>query len=90
MGLGAGVLALVWLGAYAVVEQVVVRLILHRRGLLPLPGQPFLHYATQCLFLRKVGGTYLFAHLSLQEYLAGMWPNPYRTDDLVDAKLPGL
>lgn len=77
VGLGTGLLALVRLGGYAVVEQVVVGLILHRRGLLPLPGRPFLRYATQCLFLRclfrwRVGDAYLFAHLSLRECLAGM------------------
>ena len=90
VGLSAGLLALVWLGGYAVVEQVVIRLILHWRGLLPLPGRPFLDYATQCLFLRRVGDAYLFTHLSLQEYLADMWPDRYATDDLIDAKLPGL
>jgi len=47
VGLCAGLLALVWLalvwlGGYAVVEQVMVRLVLHRRGLPPLPSRPFL------------------------------------------------
>lgn len=90
VALCAAFVTLVWLGGYALIEQVVVRSQLRHLGLLPLPGRPFLHYATQCLFLRRVGDGYLFGHLSLQGYFAELWPNRYVLKDTVDATLPDL
>jgi hypothetical protein len=73
VAVGAGMLTLVWLGGFAVVEQAMVRFTLRKLDLAPLPLRPFLDYATQCLFLRQVGDGYLFVHLSLLEFFAGMW-----------------
>ncbi|MDQ4011050.1 MAG: hypothetical protein M3228_10250 [Actinomycetota bacterium] len=61
------------LGGYALVEQVMVRRELTRRGVAPLPLRPFLDYAVGCSLLRQVGDSYLFVHLSLREYFAAMW-----------------
>ncbi|CAM3298180.1 NACHT domain-containing NTPase [Kibdelosporangium persicum] len=86
----AGVYTFLWLGGYLIAEQVVIRVMLHLSKVFPLPGRPFLHYATQCLFLRRVGDSYMFHHLSLQEYFAGMWPSQHQMRDMVDERLPGL
>jgi hypothetical protein len=73
VAVGAAMLTLIRLGGFAVVEQAMVRLTLRKRDLAPLPLRPFLDYATQCLFLRQVGDSYLFVHLSLLEFFAEMW-----------------
>ena len=86
VSIGAAMLALVWLGGFAVVEQVMVRLTLRKLDLAPLPLRPFLDYATQCLFLRQVGDGYLFVHLSLLEFFADMW----RLDDVPAERLDEL
>ena len=33
----------------------------------------FLNYAADLIFLRKVGGGYIFVHRLLQEYFASLW-----------------
>ncbi|MGH3813529.1 MAG: hypothetical protein ACRDUV_13940 [Pseudonocardiaceae bacterium] len=86
VAVGAAMLTLVWLGGFAVVEQVMVRLTLRKLDLAPLPLRPFLDYATQCLFLRQVGDGYLFVHLSLLEFFADMW----RLDDVPAERLDEL
>ena len=61
-----------WLfyGGYSVLQHVVLRHVLYRAGLLPHNYAHFLDYAARLIFLRKVGGGYVFAHRSLLEYFA--------------------
>jgi hypothetical protein len=88
VAVGAAMLAVVWLGGYAVVEQAMVRRALWKLDLAPLPLRPFLDYATQCLFLRQVGDGYLFVHLSLLEFFAEMWDIDGIPAELLDALVP--
>ena len=37
----------------------------------------FLDYATERIFLRKVGGGYIFIHRLLQDYFAELWEREY-------------
>lgn len=82
-------LALVWLGGFGVVEQAMVRRALRKLDLAPLPLRPFLDYATQCLFLRQVGDSYLFVHLSLLEFFAEMWRGDDVPTERLDELVPG-
>jgi len=57
-------------GGYACVSHVALRLVLSSTGALPLRTVSFLDYATERVFLRKVGGGYIFVHRLLQEHFA--------------------
>lgn len=88
IGIGATAYAVCCLGLFAAVEQVVTRLILSKAGLFPLPVRPLLDHATRCLFLHKVGGSYLFSHQKLQGFFESLSdpffrPDSPQIDDLV-------
>jgi tetrahydromethanopterin S-methyltransferase subunit G len=75
-GLGyglAGVLAggLIF-GGYTCLQHVVLRFILYREGVMPKDYVGFLNYATERIFLRRVGAGYVFVHRLLLEHLAGL------------------
>lgn len=57
-------------GGYAVLSHLALRLVLWRHGDAPLRYVSFLDYATDRVFLRKVGGGYIFVHRYLMEYFA--------------------
>ena len=61
-------------GVYALFEQLRVRLVLHWVNLLPIRSSAFFDYGVRCLFLRRSGETYMFAHRSLQEFFATFCP----------------
>jgi hypothetical protein len=58
------------LGGYACLSHAALRLVLWRVDALPLSTIRFLDYATERVFLRRVGGGYIFVHRLLQEYFA--------------------
>jgi hypothetical protein len=49
-----------------------LRALLWRNGSLPLDTVRFLEYATERIFLRRVGGGYIFVHRLLQEHFASL------------------
>jgi NACHT domain len=55
-------------GGYACLSHGALRLVLWRAGLLPLSTIHFLDFATERIFLRRVGGGYIFVHRLLQEH----------------------
>jgi hypothetical protein len=57
-------------GGYACCSHVALRLVLWKMGSLPMDAIGFLDYSTERIFLRRVGGGYIFAHRLLQEYFA--------------------
>ena len=67
-GLGAGLLG----GGSACLRHFSLRLILYRIGYIPWNYARFLDYATERLFLQKVGGGYIFIHRMLLEHFAQM------------------
>jgi DNA polymerase III delta prime subunit len=75
-GLGVGFGAWLDFGGRAVVHHYTLRFVLSREGLLPWNLVPFLDYATERIFLRKVGGGYVFVHRMLMEYFADLEPGP--------------
>ena len=59
-------------GGAAVIQHFTLRFILYRAGHIPWNLTRFLDYATERIFLRKVGGGYIFVHRLLQEYFASL------------------
>jgi hypothetical protein len=57
-------------GGYAGLSHAALRLMLWRQGAMPLRYVDFLEYATECIFLRRVGGGYMFVHRLVQEHFA--------------------
>lgn len=66
------IIAALQAGGYAVVKHYVLRFLLWRNGQLPWNLARFLDYATERVFLQKVGGGYIFIHRYLLEYFAGL------------------
>jgi len=66
----------VWLdyGGRACIQHYVLRIMLWRNGSAPLNYVRFLDCAAGRIFLRKVGGGYIFVHRLLLEYFASLEP----------------
>jgi DNA polymerase III delta prime subunit len=60
-------------GGYAIIQHYTLRLILSINKLLPWKLVPFLDYCTDLIFLRRVGGGYIFVHRLLMEHFAAMY-----------------
>ncbi|NEP26674.1 AAA-like domain-containing protein [Moorena sp. SIO3I6] len=58
----------------ACIQHLVLRIILFRSGYIPWNYARFLDYATDRIFLQKVGGGYMFVHRVLLEHFATMEP----------------
>ncbi len=56
-------------GAFSL-QHLFLRLLIWQKNYAPWNYIHFLDYATDCLFLRKVGGGYIFVHRMLREYFA--------------------
>lgn len=59
-------------GGTACFQHLILRLLLWRNGFSPWHYVCFLDYATERVFLRRVGGGYIFIHRMLLEYFAGL------------------
>ena len=57
-------------GAEACVKHLIIRILLFIRGSIPWNYARFLNYATERIFLQKVGGGYIFVHRLLLEHFA--------------------
>ncbi|MBW4599392.1 MAG: protein kinase [Calothrix sp. FI2-JRJ7] len=57
-------------GGEACIKHFILRCILYFNGHIPWNYARFLDYATERIFLRKVGGGYIFVHRSLLEHFA--------------------
>jgi hypothetical protein len=68
MGLVVGLMQ----GGFSVIQHFVLRHILYRSGEAPWNLARFLDYAVERIFLRKVGGGYIFVHRLLMEYFASL------------------
>src|SRR5262249_24153662 len=71
-GLLAGGIVAALYGGLTVVQHLALRLVLLRRGVIPVRSSRFLDYAAERIFLRKVGGGYIFVHRLLLEYFASL------------------
>ena len=59
-------------GGEACIKHFILRIILYCNGYIPWNYARFLDYATERIFLQKVGGGYIFVHRSLLENFAQM------------------
>lgn len=59
-------------GAEACIKHFIIRILLFYKGSIPWDYARFLDYATERIFLQKVGGGYIFVHRLLLEHFARM------------------
>jgi hypothetical protein len=76
-------------GGRACLQHLVLRLSLQYYDCIPRRYVDFLNYVAERLFLRRVGGGYIFIHRLLQEYFATMYL-PERGDSPPQPSLPPL
>ena len=79
-GLAAGLmpgvmLGLGYYGGSAVINHYCIRFFLYRNEHIPRNYEHFLNYAVDHLFLRQVGGSYVFIHRLLMEHFAALVPD---------------
>ncbi|MBI5294608.1 MAG: NACHT domain-containing protein [Chloroflexi bacterium] len=60
-------------GGYAILQHYTLRIILALNDLLPWSLVPFLDHCVDLIFLRRVGGGYIFVHRLLMEHFAEMY-----------------
>jgi hypothetical protein len=70
--LGIGLLAGLFCGGAFSIKHYVLHLLLWLNGSAPLNYVAFLNQAKELLFLRQVGGGYIFTHRLLREYFASL------------------
>ncbi|MBW4600699.1 MAG: NACHT domain-containing protein [Calothrix sp. FI2-JRJ7] len=68
-------LGLLFGGGTACIRHFTLRFILHRQGFIPWNYANFLNYASELVFLHKVGGGYIFIHRMLLEHFAQIYRN---------------
>jgi hypothetical protein len=61
-----------WLGGITCIQHSTLRLSLWRSNVIPWNYVRFLDYCADRIFLRKVGGGYIFIHRMLMEYFASL------------------
>lgn len=71
-GLAAGIVTGLGWGGFVCLQHAVLRLVLWLAGSIPRRYSHFLNYATDCLFLRRVGGGYIFIHRLLMVHFASI------------------
>ncbi|MBI1878752.1 MAG: hypothetical protein HYR94_11110 [Chloroflexi bacterium] len=62
-------------------KHFILRFVLYCGGVMPWNLTGFLDYAAERIFLRKVGGGYIFVHRYLMEYFASLEPEQGRYED---------
>ena len=72
LGISMSLYAFLWYGGLDVIQHYVLRVILWQSGKIPWELNKFLEYAARRIFLRKVGGGYIFMHRKLLDYFADM------------------
>lgn len=68
----AGVLPALLAGGIACIDHLALRLVLYFGGWIPWNYAQFLNYASDRIFLQKVGGGYIFIHRLLMEHVAAI------------------
>jgi hypothetical protein len=72
VGMTAAVLAILWYGGLDIIQHYILRLILWIERDVPRNYPQFLDYCVDRIFLRRVGGGYIFIHRLLLEHFAAM------------------
>lgn len=69
-----GVAGGLWYGGAVSLQHILLRVFIWHNGSAPLNYVKFLDYCAERIFLRKVGGGYIFVHRLLMEHFAAMYP----------------
>ena len=72
LGISIGLITVMFFGILDFIQHFVLRTLLWGFGNFPFQIVPFLNHAAALIFLRKVGGGYIFVHRLLQEHFAAM------------------
>jgi hypothetical protein len=72
-GLVGGLIFGLLYGGSTVLQHYTLRWLVYRNGSLPLRLVPFLDYCVERIFLRRVGGGYIFVHRLLMEHFASLY-----------------
>jgi hypothetical protein len=72
-GITLGLILGLFFGGNAILQHYTLRFILARNNLLPWRLVPFLNHCVDLIFLRRVGGGYIFVHRLLMEHFAEMY-----------------
>jgi hypothetical protein len=70
LALGGGFLTVLWYGGMDVIQHYILRLMLWQTGNIAWSPVRFLEFAVDHIFLRRVGGGYIFIHRLLLEHFA--------------------
>ena len=76
-----GLIAALNRGGSAVIKHYALRLTLWLKGYTPFNFIKFLDHCAKLIFLKKVGGGYIFIHRMLLEYFADLTPQSTRAED---------
>jgi hypothetical protein len=72
----------------ATIHQYILRKLLNRYNYLPLRIIPFLDYCVSLIFLRRVGGGYIFVHRLLMEHFAAMYSEDEKAKEFPTPETP--
>jgi len=72
-GVGIGLYAGLFYGGAAYIQHFILRLFLYQSNSIPLNYVTFLDHCVDLIFLRRVGGGYIFIHRLLMEHFAEMY-----------------
>jgi hypothetical protein len=75
-------------GGSAVINHYTLRVTLWLNGDTPLNFIKFLDHCTKLIFLKKVGGGYIFIHRMLLDYFADMTPPSKKAEDRKTGSVP--
>ena len=81
-GLILGLVLGIRFGLVFLINHFFSRWLLHHSGYLPWHIKDFTEYATERIFLRQVGGGYIFIHSMLMEHFAEMWDEKYSKEKI--------
>jgi hypothetical protein len=73
LGLSGGLSSGLQFGGSTLIQHYALRFVLARNNLLPWRLVPFLDHCVNLIFLRRVGGGYIFIHRLLMEHFAEMY-----------------
>ena len=89
-GLTIGLCVGLQTGGYFSLQHLAIRVLIWWNDYGPWKYVDFLDYAADRLFLRKVGGGYIFVHRMLMEYFAALTEDDIRKLSAKTEHLPGL
>ncbi len=72
-GICSGIILFLFFGGYTVIQHLILRLILYKERKTPLNLKMFLDHCVDLIFLRRVGGGYIFVHRLLMEHFAELY-----------------